>query len=164
MMPEAALRKHDSHEWTESWECSDDALQISRHNENSDYNWNIAGERSAHLKLVNYPRVFFAAEKLTTPSLTEDLLELRRLADEWKVDTAFTSSIPQQILHPAYQKIIGFGEKALPFLIDELRASDANWFWALNMITRENPVKTEHNGNFSAMKESWLNWARAKGM
>ncbi len=164
MTSETALRNHDDNEWSEIRECADDVFSTANYDEKSDYNWNKIAPRTSHLKLVNYPKIAFAAATLTSQTPTEDLLELRRLADEWRTDTAFTSSIQQQILHPAYQKIIGFGEKALHFLIDELRASDANWFWALSMISRENPVEPEQQGNFFAMKEAWLNWARAKGM
>lgn len=94
-----------------------------------------------------------------TVAVPDAQIELRRLADEWLTATMFTSSAEKMFMHPAYQQIIGFGEKALPFLIDELRSSDGHWFWALRMIARVDPVPPQESGNYPAMKRAWLDWA-----
>ena len=62
-----------------------------------------------------------------------------------------------------YQAIIGMGETALPFILDEMRQRDGHWFWALRAITGENPVPPEHRGNVEAMTQDWLQWARQRG-
>lgn len=91
-------------------------------------------------------------------------MEFRRLADEWKRSTFFVSSTQEKCMHPAYQQIIGLGPKALPLILDDLRASGGLWFWALEMISRENPVPDENLGNYDLMKSAWLNWAASRNL
>ena len=62
-------------------------------------------------------------------------------------------------VNPSYQKIIGMGEAAVPFILKDLRDNGpADWFWALNMITDENPITEDMAGNMKAMTEAWLQW------
>ena len=63
---------------------------------------------------------------------------------------------------PAYLAIIGMGERAIPFLIAQLRSEGDEpdqWFGALMAITGENPTKPEDQGNFQKMAEAWIKWA-----
>ncbi|OUL25950.1 hypothetical protein BV378_14310 [Nostoc sp. RF31YmG] len=94
----------------------------------------------------------------------DQLAELRRLADAWEQETLFESSTQQIIFNPNYQRIIGFGERALSFIFDELRSKGGYWFWALKMITGEDPVSPRDVGNYEAMRAAWLNWAAENGM
>ena len=41
-----------------------------------------------------------------------------------------------------YQQIISKGEGIVPLILEELKERPSHWFWALEMITNENPVKT----------------------
>jgi hypothetical protein len=90
--------------------------------------------------------------------------EFEELAQSWKRDTAFESSIDAMVLHPAYQKIIGMGPDALPSVLVKLRDEPDHWFWALAGITRENPIPDDRSGNFVVMREAWLDWGRAAGL
>jgi hypothetical protein len=87
----------------------------------------------------------------------------RELAEEWKAATAFLSSITEMEAHPAYQKIIGMGKEALPFLFEELRREPDFWFWALSAITGEDPVPEAARGNVRLMAKAWLTWAEEHG-
>lgn len=150
------LRKHADQDWPESWACHEAAIPFAVGRQHADEaEWNVVkfhGRRQ---------QSNVGAVVLAQPDAS---VVLRRLADEWKVDTLFKSSIEEMVLHPAYQQIIGFGEKALPFLFDELRVSDDYWFWALKMITRENPVLPNQNGDYRAMKQAWLDWGAVRGL
>lgn len=67
----------------------------------------------------------------------------------------------------SYQKIIAMGEKALPFILSDLRDNPDQpdqWFWALRVITEQNPVSDAHRGNFPAMVRDWLQWAENVGI
>jgi hypothetical protein len=87
-----------------------------------------------------------------------------RLAAEWKSETLFLSKISAKVLHPAYQKIIGMGADAIPFILRDLKDNGPNhWGWALNAITDDNPVSKDAVGNISAMSEAWLQWGVKKG-
>lgn len=149
----AMLRERD---WTASWSCHEFSTPAFNHQLAYEPEWKVGK------KPIHRPNVAVVA---STPSVGLDpMTELRALADQWKSETTFMSSTHEMFLHPAYQQIIGFGEKALPFLIDELRSTDGFWFWALNMITRQNPVPVDQRGNFRAMKQAWLAWAASKDL
>ena len=66
-------------------------------------------------------------------------------------------------VHPAYQSIIGLGEKAVPLLLDELRRDPDHWFWALKSITRVDPVPAEDIGRLQRMADAWLAWGKDEG-
>jgi hypothetical protein len=88
--------------------------------------------------------------------------ELANLAEEWLRDTRAISSMEDMVLHPAYQRIIGKGRDALPFLLRrfESEPEPENWFWALRAITGVDPVSEEDAGNIDRMAEAWLLWGR----
>lgn len=95
------------------------------------------------------------------PAMVE--AKFNRLRDQWKLERGHEPSTAKIILMPAYQKIIGMGRDAIPFLLRELDTNVDNWFWALTMITEENPVLEEIRGDGEAMAQAWLQWGRDRG-
>jgi hypothetical protein len=85
--------------------------------------------------------------------------QFHRLAKRWKADSMFSSSSHDRYFHPSYQRIIGLGKEALPLILEDLRAGEADWFWALQCITGKDPVRKSAWGNFQKAKAAWLNWA-----
>ena len=85
------------------------------------------------------------------------------LYNKWRQDTVFVSSVSTIVLHPDYQKIIGLGKVALPYLLIKLRDEDAMCFHALTAISGSDPVDETSIGDFSALKEKWLFWGKQKG-
>lgn len=88
------------------------------------------------------------------------------LVQRWHSERGATSSTTEMVLCPAYQSIIGMGQKAVPFILAELasRADDPDhWFWALQMLTGVNPVLEEDEGNLRQMAKAWLDWAATEG-
>ena len=67
------------------------------------------------------------------------------------------------ILIPAYQKIIGMGQDAVPFLLRELETDVDNCLLALMMITDENPVSEDQRGDGAAMAQAWVRWGKQHG-
>jgi hypothetical protein len=84
----------------------------------------------------------------------------RTYVENWRRDTAHLSSASKTVMHPAYQAIIGMGEKALPLILDELRTHGGHWFWALHAITQEDPARDCRD--FSDAVRAWLAWGRAR--
>lgn len=84
--------------------------------------------------------------------------EFRRLAAEWKKETEFQSSITRIAMHPAYQRIIGMGKEALPYILRDLEMTQAPWFWALHAITGIDPVPVEDRGYIDRMTRAWVRW------
>ena len=100
-------------------------------------------------------------EEKTKDLATEE--RFRKLAKAWKSETELISKVTKRAMHPAYQKIIGMGQAAIPFLLRELETNADNWFWALMMITDENPVSEEIRGDGAAMAQAWLRWGKKHG-
>src|SRR5216117_3328493 len=85
------------------------------------------------------------------------------LADTWRRETGHVSSVEQLAMHPAYQRIIGLGQPAIPLILNELRTRPNHWFWALRAITGDDPVPPEHAGSLKLMAQDWLNWGTKRG-
>jgi hypothetical protein len=86
------------------------------------------------------------------------------LADEWQAATKTLSSLPEMAMHPAYQRIIGMGPIAVPFILRRLAVEPGQWFWALRAITGADPVSEEQRGRAKQMATAWLSWARDQGI
>lgn len=89
--------------------------------------------------------------------------KFRSLAEQWYLDTLFTSSYYEKILHPAYQKILTLGQNAIPLILHELKAMPNDWFWALRVLTDADPVTADQAGDMQAMADAWITWGRDKG-
>ncbi len=94
------------------------------------------------------------------PNATDEK-EFRELFDWWKRDTAPISSVSAIISHPAYQKIIGMGHRALPLMLRATRDHGTLWFGALEQITKACPAPEEAKPK--ARREAWLRWGKEKG-
>lgn len=90
--------------------------------------------------------------------------QFQALAEAWRRDVQFLSSVTEMVLHPAYQRIIGMGAEAVPLLLHELERKPDHWFWALHAITGADPVKSEDRGKLRKMAEAWLRWGREQGL
>jgi len=93
-------------------------------------------------------------------------LLFQRLRSEWYEETEFSSSTSELVMCDAYQRIIGIGSPVLPFIFDQLRNEGDDpdqWFWALEAITREDPVPQELSADRRAVARIWLDWASLHG-
>jgi hypothetical protein len=106
-------------------------------------------------------KVRVRVESMATSSALET--RFRELARQWQEATLLMSSITDMATHPAYQRIIGMGEAALPWIFAELRRCPDQWFWALKAITGDDPVPSADRGNQEAMTHAWLDWAKKRG-
>jgi hypothetical protein len=87
-----------------------------------------------------------------------------RLAEIWKTETVLKSNMALKAMHPAYQKIIGMGKAALPFMLKDFqRGTFEDWFWALQAIAGDEAPSTANvAGNVKAMAEIWVAWGKTK--
>ena len=83
------------------------------------------------------------------------------LAQQWRRETAAYSVVQKKVLHPAYQRIIGFGPAAIPLILRELQRGPGHWFWALHALTGEDPVQA--GSTFPEAVDAWLKWGREHG-
>ena len=89
--------------------------------------------------------------------------EFRTLYEEWRRDTATSSSMRTKALHPAYRRIVAMGEQAIPLILDQLRRQPSHIFWALHEITGANPVQPASAGKVMEMIGDWLKWGAMQG-
>jgi hypothetical protein len=89
----------------------------------------------------------------------------RILAENWRKERGITSSATKMAMCPSYQRIIGMGGSAVPFILREMENEGADpdhWFWALEMITGADPVPGEAYGDTVKMAQAWLSWAEGQ--
>jgi hypothetical protein len=100
----------------------------------------------------------------TAPGISDEFrlrFRFEELVRGWKRDTEHISVLSKTVMHPDYQKIIGMGKLALPFIFDELQRRGGHWFWALHAITQEDPARD--CVGFQEAAHAWLEWGRSHG-
>jgi hypothetical protein len=90
--------------------------------------------------------------------------EFRRLADKWRRDTKFYSSVSDMVLDPSYQQIIGKGPAIVPSILRELKKGSDHWYWALGIITQANPAENAPEGDIDAICRAWMDWGIRRGL
>ncbi len=124
-------------------------------------------------RIQNYPvtgsftnRVVFHVATPTHPKRNVDDVvraEFLKLAEQWRKETGHISNMLYKFLNKNYQQIISKGENVVPVILEELQTRPSHWFFALEMITNENPVKQEHVGRLDLMAHDWTEWGKNKG-
>ena len=89
-------------------------------------------------------------------------VEFEALANEWHAATDHFSVTWRIAIHPAYQKIIGMGESAVPHILGRLRDEGGSWLWALESIARRNVAEGARDWNETLA--SWERWAQEKDL
>jgi hypothetical protein len=124
--------------------------------------WDARGQKPYYsvlhkmLSESTQPRTaFLFDESGTVESIFNDL------ANKWKTETWFMSSMSRRISNLAYLQIIGLGKPALPLIFQELRREPDHWFYALEAITREDPAPA--NASLGEITEAWLRWSAQHG-
>ena len=87
-----------------------------------------------------------------------------KLAEKWKKETGFHSSILHITRNDNYLEIIGMGKDVVPFILKDLKKAPYQWFVALKAITKENPILPEHFGSVKRMRQDWLEWGKRKNL
>lgn len=90
--------------------------------------------------------------------------EFAELADTWREERRYSSSLTEIVLSPAYQRIVGLGYEVVPLILSELQTRPDHWFWALRSITGINPVPETAIGDLDAMARTWIQWGRVEGL
>jgi len=89
--------------------------------------------------------------------------EFSELLACWKEESAFLSSAANMAMLPSYQRIVGMGKAAVPWLLQELKREPDQYFWALRAITGADPVATSDRGCIPKMAQAWLEWGQKEG-
>lgn len=89
-------------------------------------------------------------------------LEFEQLADRWEAETALESVVTRKAMHAAYQRIIGMGNAAVPWILARLQRTPGQWFWALTAITGEDPASGQET--VQGASTAWIQWGRTQGL
>ena len=100
------------------------------------------------------------AQRGALPSREPAHDKFSRLSEQWYNASRLMSSARDMAMLPAYQKIIGMGWAAVPFILRELDQRPTHWFWALRAITDVDPVDPENKGAVDLMASQWVEWGR----
>jgi hypothetical protein len=95
---------------------------------------------------------------LTPEVIADTKVAFQQLAERWKASRGPATTVGMMTQHPAYKEIIRLGERAIPWLLEELNHDPDHWFAALRAITGANPVHPEDRGDLDKMAESWIEW------
>jgi hypothetical protein len=101
-----------------------------------------------------------------TYAVISDAALFQQLVSQWRKEKGATSSITRMAMCASYQRIIGMGEKAIPLILRQLEDEGDDpdhWFWALQALTRENPVLEDARGDMKEMARAWLDWGYMQG-
>lgn len=98
-------------------------------------------------------------------SASDDWTHFQNLIARWHKERGATSSIGEMAMCLSYQRIIAMGEKAIPLILRQLeieRGHPDHWFWALQILTGEDPVPSKARGDMRQMAKAWLKWAEGR--
>ena len=84
--------------------------------------------------------------------------KFRSLANQWRRETRYISSITQRTSNVSYLKIIAMGWSAVPLILRELEKTRDHWIWALYIITGLDPA--DGIEVYDDAVEAWLTWGR----
>jgi len=90
----------------------------------------------------------------------------RLLVSQWERETGGCSNPHKRVAHRAYRGIVAMGWAAVPFLLDELTASEDPDAWgpALREITGECiSLAPGESGRLDRVAAAWLALARTRG-
>ena len=111
------------------------------------------------------PDVLLLATKRPGPPTTPDPPpvdhlepEFNRLAQQWRSETGFQSSVARIAMHPAYQRIIAMGPAVLPLILRELEHEPGHWMWALKYLAGFDIAEREET--IDGARTAWLGWGR----
>jgi len=82
------------------------------------------------------------------------------LAETWREQKGGLSLVYQKSMLPSYQTIIGLGHRVIPFILRELERQPDHWFWALEVLTKQNPVPLADRGNIRKRAHAWIEWGK----
>jgi hypothetical protein len=96
----------------------------------------------------------------------DEYARFESLIGQWHMERGATSLLSEMVHCPAYEKIMALGPKAIELILARLESEGDDpdhWFWALQVLSGDNPVSEEDEGNLRKMAITWLRWGAEKG-
>jgi hypothetical protein len=115
------------------------------------------------VRVVPYLTVRMLSATEGTIGRNEIEQQFRSHASRWRHETGMLSSPTRISTHPDYQGIIRMGKPVVPLILRELRDRGGQWYYALEVITGENPIPPQAESYVPQMKAAWLAWGQSQG-
>lgn len=109
------------------------------------------------------PRLLIDSHYVCRSAEPETKAVFDTLAATWKTEAAACSTVIEMVTRPSYQRIIGMGKIAIPYILSALSREPDHWFWALKAISGEDPVALADRGDLRKMTKAWLIWGARSG-
>lgn len=93
------------------------------------------------------------------PSTYSFSQEFEDAVSKWRAETAHLSLMNDKMSNDHFTKIVDWGWKAVPLIIEEIRSNPDLLFVTLHLITGENPTVGVPAGDMRGMIAAWLTWA-----
>jgi hypothetical protein len=95
-----------------------------------------------------------------TANRIDDLSEFRRLVSTWRAETYFLPSVREKIENASFRKIIGMGDRVIPWIINEIERTPDFLVMALGFLVPSNPIPDSARGKLYEIVDFWLTWAQ----
>lgn len=97
------------------------------------------------------------------------MAEFMNLAEKWVEETKDIRNT-EKYFDRNYAKIVEMGDRIIPILLDEIvrelgdpKGQPSKWFWALKLITGDNPVPERFRNEPNKAASCWLHWGKTHG-
>jgi len=119
-------------------------------------------KRERYISTINQYQKRHLNVNISTCTIEVESLPVKfnRLLAEVREQAAHLSSIKAKVMVPQYLEIIGMGQPALRFILNELKERPSYLFPALRAITGIDPVPPEDRGRLGLMAKAWIEWGR----
>ena len=100
---------------------------------------------------VDYTLDVFLAEKF------------RGLADRWRAETRYISSLSEIEEHETFQEIVEMGQSVIPLVLQELSEKPSWLLLALDALVEEPPILEASEGGLLDSANAWIEWGKKIG-
>jgi hypothetical protein len=129
--------------------------------------WRVDGDQQeisgTPIKMERISAARYVGLTINERCIFTDQTIFETLIEQWHRERGVTSSITVMAMCPAYQRIIAMGPKVIPLILRRMEQQGDEpdmWFWALRVLTNENPVPADAQGDVARMAQAWLDWGR----
>ncbi len=101
-------------------------------------------------------------------AIDENEAEFRNLANEWRRDTMYLSSVQEIASHANYLQIIAKGQAAMPLIMRDFQKRGGEWYKAMRAIAAANHIPTPEltaadRRNSRKVEQIWIAWGKQHG-
>jgi hypothetical protein len=124
--------------------------------------WSVEWESNV-LDSYRFIPSIFEVTSTSEPNQASISEKFSRLANRWHNETDFLSSPSRITNNDNYVEIISMGSIIIPLILKDLNVRGGDWFRALRILSNEDPVPVEAQGDVEQMKSAWFTWGRDRG-